>query len=55
MTGEVKFVAIMTKTETELIESCDNEDEKHEGERKQKVKGRESLDKGKIDQKTRNL
>ena len=48
MTGEVKFVAIMTKTETELIESCDNEDE-HEGERKQKVKGRESLDTGKTD------
>ena len=47
-TGEVQFVAITTKTETELTESCDTEDEEHDSERKQKVKKRESIDKGKI-------
>ena len=48
MTGEVKFVAITTKTETEPRKSYDTEDEEHESERKQKVMGRESIDKGKI-------
>ena len=38
MTGEVKFVAITTKTETELRPSCDTEDEEHESETNQKVK-----------------
>ena len=47
-TVEVKIVAIATKTETELRESCDNEDEKHEIGRNQKVKGREPINKGKI-------
>ena len=46
--GEVKFVAITTKTETEPSKSYDTEDEEHESERKQKVMGRESIDKGKI-------
>ena len=47
-TGEVKFVAITTKTEIDLRETCDIEDEEHESERKQKVQGREPIDKGKI-------
>ena len=34
MTREVKFVAITTKTEIELRESCDIEDEEHESGRK---------------------
>ena len=41
-------MAITTKTETELGESCDTEDEEHQSERKQKVKGRETIDKRKI-------
>ena len=32
--GEVKFVTITTKTEIELKEGCDTEDEEHESERK---------------------
>ena len=47
-TREVKFVAITTKTETDLREICDIEDEEHESERKQKVQGRAPIDKGKI-------
>ena len=47
-TGSLKFVAITTKTETELRGSCDTEDEEHASGRKQKVKGRELINKGKI-------
>ena len=47
-TGEVKFVAITTKTETGLTESCDTEDEKHESGKNQKLKGCEPINKGKI-------
>ena len=47
-TGEVKFVAITTKTKIKLRESFDTEDEKHESKRKQKVKRRKSIYKGKI-------
>ena len=46
-TREVKLMAITTKTKTELRESCDTEDEKHESERKQKVKGRKPIYNGK--------
>ena len=42
-TGEVKLVGITTKTDIELRESCDTEDEEHECGRKQKVKGREPI------------
>ena len=45
ITGEVKFVAITAKTEVELRESCDIEDEKYESEKKQNVQGREPIDK----------
>ena len=48
ITRKVKFVAITTKTEIELRESCDTEDEEHESGRKQNVKGREPINKGKI-------
>ena len=44
----VNFVATTTKTEIEQREICDTEDEKHESGRKQKVKGREPINKGKI-------
>ena len=45
ITREVKFVAITAKTEVELRESCDIEDEKYDSEKKQNVQGREPIDK----------
>ena len=39
MRGEVKFVAITAKSETELRESCDTEYEEYGRERKQKEQG----------------
>ena len=47
-TEEVKFVAITTETKIKLRENCYSEDEEHESERKQKVKRRKSIYKGKV-------
>ena len=41
-------VAITTKTEIKLRENCDTEHEEHESARKQKLKRRKPINKGKI-------